>query len=190
MARYRHGMPVQQGIVLTQARVRVPSRFTLFLTHTFAGGIGAVAVAAVAEGLKKNTRLPPVTRAILTAATGVVGGSLVGRNSPRIGAGLALGGIAASVPALVEGYETMAAVREAAPAPAPAAPAPAPAAPAPAPAAPTTGTSPGAPVAGAQGGQQGAPATETPAGLPYGMQRPMAARSAPAATYIRSPFGR
>ena len=183
MTRYRRRMPVQQGIVLTQARVRVPSRFTLFLTHTFAGGIGAVAVAAVAEGLKKNTRLPPVTRAILTAATGVVGGSLVGRNSPRIGVGLALGGIAASVPALVEGYETMAAVREAAPAPAPAAPAPAPAA-------PTTGMSPGAPIAGAQGGQQGAPATETPAGLPYGMQRPMAARSAPAATYIRSPFGR
>lgn len=171
-------MPVQQGIVLTQARVRVPSRFTLFLTHTFAGGIGAVAVAAVAEGLKKNTRLPPVTRAIITAATGVVGGSLVGRNSPRIGAGLALGGIAASVPALVEGYETMAAVREVTPAPAPA------------PAAPTTGMSPGAPIAGAQGGQQGAPATETPAGLPYGMQRPMAARSAPTATYIRSPLGR
>ena len=182
-------MPVQQGIVLTQARVRVPSRFTLFLTHTFAGGIGAVAVAAVAEGLKKNTRLPPVTRAIITAATGVVGGSLVGRNSPRIGAGLALGGIAASVPALVEGYETMAAVREVTPAPAPA---PAPVAPAPAaPAAPApTGTSPGAPIASAQGGQQGAPATETPAGLPYGMQRPMAARSAPAATYIRSPLGR
>ena len=156
----------------------------------YRGRFGAVGGGAVAGGLKRNTRLPPGTRAIIAAATGVVGGSLVGRNSPRIGAGLALGGIAASVPALVEGYETMAAVREVTPAPAPV-PAPvAPAAPAPAPAAPTTGMSPGAPIAGAQGGQQGAPATETPAGLPYGMQRPMAARSAPTATYIRSPLGR
>jgi hypothetical protein len=154
-------MPVQQGIVLTQARVRVPSRFTLFLTHTFAGGIGAVAVAAVAEGLKKSTRLPPVTRAIITAATGVVGGSLVGRNSPRIGAGLALGGIAASVPALVESYETMVAVREAAPAPAPA-PARTPA-PAPAP----SQTAPQQPPAAPQTAPQAAPAESPPAGLLY-----------------------
>ena len=164
-------MPVQQGIVLTQARVRVPSRFTLFLTHTFAGGIGAVAVAAVAEGLKKSTRLPPVTRAIITAATGVVGGSLVGRNSPRIGAGLALGGIAASVPAFVEGYETMAAVREAAPAPAP------------------SQTAPQQPPAAPQTAPQAAPAESPPAGLPYLSQSPAEALGASRGAYVRSPVG-
>ena len=176
-------MPVQQGIVLTQARVRVPSRFTLFLTHTFAGGIGAVAVAAVAEGLKKSTRLPPVTRAIITAATGVVGGSLVGRNSPRIGAGLALGVIAASVPALVESYETMTAVREAAPAPAPA-PARTPA-PAPAP----SQTAPQQPPAAPQTAPQAAPAQSPPAGLPYLSQSPAEALGASRGAYVRSPVG-
>lgn len=184
-------MPVQQGIVLTQARVRVPSRFTLFLTHTFAGGIGAVAVAAVAEGLKKSTRLPPVTRAIITAATGVVGGSLVGRNSPRIGAGLALGGIAASVPALVESYETMVAVREAAPAPAPAparTPAPAPTrTPAPAPA--PSQTAPQQPPAAPQTAPQAAPAESPPAGLPYLSQSPAEALRASRGAYVRSPVG-
>lgn len=108
-------MPVQQGLILTQARVRVPSVFGLFVQHTLAGGFGAVVSAGVAEGLKRTTRLSPGTRAVMTLATGVLGGALVGRTSPRIGAGLALGGVAASMPAALEALETNAAVREAAP---------------------------------------------------------------------------
>ena len=108
-------MPVQQGLILTQARVRVPSVFGLFVQHTLAGGVGAVIAAGVAEGLKRNTRLSPATRAVMTVATGVLGGALVGRTSPRIGAGLALGGVAASFPAVVEAVETNTAIRDAAP---------------------------------------------------------------------------
>ena len=148
-------MPVQQGLILTQAKVRVPSKFTLFVFQTIAGGAGAVAAAGVAEALKRNTRLSPSTRALMTLATGVLGGALVGRNSPRIGSGLALGGVAAAIPAALEALETEMATRDMAPmqtqvpAPVPApspTPAPAPAtrtAPAPAPApAPVPATRP------------------------------------------------
>lgn len=108
-------MPTQQGIVLTQARVRVPSPTGLFVMHTLAGLAGVVTVVGVAEGLRRATRLSPGVRAGLTLGAGVIGGALVGRTSPRIGAGLTIGGMAAAAPAAIEAIETAAAVRDAAP---------------------------------------------------------------------------
>lgn len=106
---------MQQGLVLTQARVRVPTRTGLFAMHTLAGFAGAMVAVGVAESLRRATRLSPGVRAALTAGTGLVGGALVARSSPRIAAGLTLGGFAAAAPAAIESFETAAAIREAAP---------------------------------------------------------------------------
>lgn len=105
-------MPIQQGVILTQARVRVPSIIGLFVMHTAAGMLGAAGAAAGSLALKNTTRLSPGYRASLTLAAGLLGGALVGRSSPRIGAGVTLGSMAAAVPDAVEALQTAAAMRE------------------------------------------------------------------------------
>jgi hypothetical protein len=105
-------MPLQEGVILQRTKVRVPSPFIMFLSHSAAGVIGAVGVSVVAEALRRTTRLNPLTRAALVASTSVVGGALVGSKSPRLGTGVLLGGVASAVPALLESVETSMAVRE------------------------------------------------------------------------------
>lgn len=109
-------MPLQEGVILQRTKVRVPSQFVLFLSHSAAGIVGAVGVSVVAEALRRTTRLSPLARAAVVGGASVVGGALVGKDSPRLGTGVLLGGVAAAVPALLESVETSMAVRDASPA--------------------------------------------------------------------------
>jgi|JI10StandDraft_1071094.scaffolds.fasta_scaffold04525_10 hypothetical protein len=108
-------MPLQEGVILQRTKVRVPSPFVLFLSHSAAGVVGAVGVSIVAEALRRTTRLSPLARAAVVGGASVVGGALVGRDSPRLGTGVLLGGVASAVPALLESVETTMAVRDASP---------------------------------------------------------------------------
>jgi len=104
-------MPLQEGVILQRTKVRVPSAFALFLSHSFAGIVGAVGVAAAAEALRRNTRLSPLALASITSGVGVLGGALVGKESPRLGTGILLGAVAAAVPSVLESVETSLSLR-------------------------------------------------------------------------------
>lgn len=121
----RRDNPVTQGIVLTQARVRTPSKVFLFVGQFLAGVLGALAVAFGVEALRRNTRISAAGRAALSLGTGALGGVLVARESPRAGAGIALGGVAAAVAPSWEAIELYFAMRNAPALPVPATPMPA-----------------------------------------------------------------
>lgn len=106
-------MPLQEGVILTRTKVRVPSQFTLFLGHFVAGAVGAAGAAIVAEALQRSTRLAPGVRAGVVAGGSLLAGGLIGRKSPRMGNGVALGGLAAAIGPASEAVETWSAMREA-----------------------------------------------------------------------------
>ncbi len=108
-------MPIQEGVILQRTKVRVPSPFMVFLGHSMAGVLGGVGAALAMEALQRTTRISPGVRAGIVAGGGLFAGGLVARNSPRLGTGVFVGGIAASIPSVIEAVETWSAVREAPP---------------------------------------------------------------------------
>lgn len=108
-------MPLQEGVILQRTKVRVPSPIMIFLGHSIAGVLGGIGAAAAMEAMTRTTRLSPAARAAIISGGGLIAGGLVARNSPRLGTGVFVGAVAASLPSAVEAVETWSAVREAPP---------------------------------------------------------------------------